>query len=83
LHPLLVLGVLLLAQRLGFSALEPKLMAAAVLMAAMPMLGIYTILAQKYGQEARSAGALLLTTIVSFFSLSGLLWLIKFAGMLS
>jgi hypothetical protein len=48
---------------------------AAVLLAAMPMMGIYPILAQSYGKEDLGAAALLVTTIASFFSLSGLIWL--------
>lgn len=47
------------------------------LVAAMPMMGIYPILAQAYGQEDFSAAALLVTTVASFFTLSGLLWLLR------
>ena len=50
---------------------------AAVLSAAMPMLGIYPILGQKYGQADLCASALLVTTIASFFTLSSLLWVLK------
>jgi malonate transporter len=81
-HPLAVYGAIVLVTRLGLPALEPKLLVAAVLMAAMPMLGIYTVLAQRYGQEDQSAAALLVTTTVSFFTLSGLLWLLKVNGAL-
>ena len=48
---------------------------AAVLLAAMPTMSIYPILAQAYGHEDRSAAALLIATIASFFTLSALLWL--------
>jgi hypothetical protein len=82
LHPLAVFGAAFLACRIGLPALDPKLLSAAILMAAMPMLGIYTILAHRYGQETKSAAALLLATMVSFFSLSGLLWLLKVSGWL-
>ena len=53
--------------------------AGAVLMAAMPMMGIYLILAQANGQEDFSAAALLVTTLGSFFTLSGLLWVFRHA----
>ncbi|MFZ6772613.1 hypothetical protein ACO0LB_07805 [Undibacterium sp. SXout7W] len=60
--------------RLRFS---DKISMAANLLSAMPMLGIYPILAQVYGKENFTATALLVTTIASFFSLSDLLWLSK------
>ena len=75
LHPLAVLGMVTLLPWLGVAALEPQLRQAAVLMAAVPMMSIYPILAQSYGKEDMSAAALLATTVVSFVSLSGLIWL--------
>lgn len=81
-HPLAVFAAAWLAVRLGLPAMEPHLLTGAVLAAAMPMLGVYTILAQRYGQEEQSAAALLLTTVVSFFTLSGLLWFLKMKGAL-
>jgi malonate transporter len=62
---------------LGLPALDPALAMAGVLMAAMPMLSIYPILAQAYGEEDLSATVLLLATIASFFTLSALLWLLR------
>lgn len=56
---------------------DPALRAAAVLTGAMPMLGIYTILNQRHGHGTVSAAALLVTTVLSFFTLSALLWLLK------
>ena len=50
---------------------------AAILMAAMPMLFIYPILVQIYGQEDFSAAALLVATVASLFTLSGLLWVLR------
>lgn len=77
-HPLAVLvAVLALPVLVGLPALDPALRMAAVLMAAMPMLSIYPILAQAYGQEDFAATALLLTTVASFFTLSGTLWLLQ------
>ncbi|MBN8443464.1 MAG: AEC family transporter [Thauera sp.] len=77
LHPLLVFLALSALPLLGLSAIDPSLMMAAVLLAAMPMMGIYPTLAQAYGQEDFSAVALLVTTFASFFSLSGVLWLLQ------
>jgi predicted permease len=56
---------------------DPALRAAALLTGAMPMLGIYTILNQRHGHGEASAAALLVTTVLSFFTLSALLWLLK------
>ena len=52
---------------------DPALRSAALLTGALPMLGIYTILSQRHGHGAISAATLLVTTVVSFFTLSGLL----------
>jgi predicted permease len=56
---------------------DPVLRAAALMTAALPMMGIYTILSQRHGHEALSAAALLVTTVCSFFTLSGLLWVLQ------
>ena len=76
-HPLAVLVAILALPVLGLPPLDPALRMAAVLMAAVPMMSIYPILAQAYGQEDFSATALLMTTVASFFTLSGLLLLFK------
>lgn len=70
LHPLAVAAVLLWFVPLA----DPDLRQAAVLSAAMPMLGIYTLLSQRHGHGEVSAAALLLTTVLSFFTLNALLW---------
>lgn len=74
LHPLAVLAVLLLCEAAGMLPLEPAMRMGVVLTAAMPMLGIYPILAQKHGQEGLAAAALLGATVASFVSISVLLW---------
>jgi predicted permease len=56
---------------------DPQLRIAAVVFAAMPMLGIFPIMAQRHGHEGTAAAALLITTTASFFTLSGLLWMLK------
>lgn len=72
LHPLAMLAALWLVP-----VSDPHLRTAVLLTAAMPMLGIYPILAQKHGHEDLSAAALLVTTMASFFTLSALLWILK------
>lgn len=78
-HPLAVFLALLALPVLGVPPVEPALKTAAVLMAAVPMMAIYPILAQIFGQEDMSATALLLATAASFFTLSALLWMLAAA----
>ena len=73
LHPLAIWVVLVWLVPID----DPALRAAALLTGAMPMLGIYTILSQRHGHGAVSAAALLVTTVVSFFTLSAVLWVLK------
>ncbi|WLI90757.1 AEC family transporter [Massilia sp. R2A-15] len=80
-HPLAVLAGVLAVPFLGLPRLEPMLGMAAVLLAAVPMASIYPILAQAYGQEDFSATALVITIIASFFTLSGLLWIMHRVSM--
>ncbi len=72
-HPLVMLVVLLWLIPIA----DPALRTAALLTCAMPMMGIYTILAQRFGHGAISAAALLVTTVLSFFTLSSLLWVLR------
>ena len=80
LHPLAVFLVALALPYLGLPAMETTLFQAAILMAAMPMMGIYPVLSLAYGLEKRSAAALLFTTVASFFTISAVLWLVRSAG---
>ena len=73
LHPLSMAAMLLWV----FPVADPALRSAALLSGALPMLGIYTILNQRHGHGAISAAALLVTTVLSFFTLSGLLWVLR------
>lgn len=75
-HPLAVLLVASLLPLIGVAPMEPQLHAAALLMAAMPMLSIYPILAQAYGEADRSAAALLICMVTSFFTLSAWMWIV-------
>jgi malonate transporter and related proteins len=59
--------------------IDPVLRTAAIVYACMPMLSIYPVLAQKYQHEGFCAAALLATTVLSFFSISAVLWLMHAA----
>ncbi|TFW16589.1 AEC family transporter [Duganella callida] len=76
-HPLAVLLIIALLPLLAVTPMTPQLRAAALLMAAMPMLSIYPILGQAYGEADRSATALLVCMVLSFFTLSGWMWLVR------
>jgi malonate transporter and related proteins len=76
LHPMLALLSLWILALLNFDALDPHLRQALIVMAAIPMMGSYTILAQAYGQERNASAIMLVTTAISFFTLSGLLLLL-------
>lgn len=76
-HPLAVFLMITLLPVAGLAPLTPDMTHAAVIMAAVPMLSIYSILALKYGQAHVCSAAMLITTIVSFFTLSLLLWALK------
>lgn len=72
LHPLAVYSMLFF---LAFD--DPVLKQAAVINASMPMFSIYPLLGQKYGHEGFCAAAMVLTTMTSFFTITGLLWLFQ------
>lgn len=71
LHPLAVLLLVMLLPPMG-----RELQVAVVMLAAVPQMGIYPILAQKFGHEGMAASAQLVSTVVSFFTLTGLLWVL-------
>lgn len=73
LHPLSVWLALTLAVLLGMPALPADLRTALLLTAALPVMSIYPILGMRHGHEGFCAAALLFTTTLSFFTLSGLL----------
>lgn len=79
LHPLAVAACFTLVGAAGI-AVEPDLFAAGVLLAAMPAMGVYPILAAQYGEGPPSAMALLAMTVFSFFTLAALLWVLGATG---
>ena len=61
----------------------PELKSAALLFASAPMFTVYPLLAQQYGLGERCAAALVVTTLLSFFSMSlllGVLPLLSLSG---
>lgn len=71
LHPLAV-GIMVYL----WPPADPALRVAAVVIAGVPMLSIYPILAQKFGLESLCAAAMLLATVASFATLAVLLWVV-------
>lgn len=61
---------------IGTGSVSPNLRNAAIIMAATPAMTLYPVLAQKYGQEEQAATAMLVMTLLSFFTISGLLYLL-------
>ncbi len=75
-HPTLVAVAAMTLPFFGLMTLTPDMYVAVILSAAMPMFGIYTVLAQDLGLEGAAAIAMLVATSMAFFTLSVLLiWL--------
>ena len=72
LHPLAVFLLFLV-----LPPVAPALHVAGVVLASAPMLSIYPILAQQYGEEGNCAAALVATTVSSFVTISGALWVMR------
>jgi len=70
-HPLAVLLLVMV-----LPPMPRELQVAAVIIAAVPTMGIYPILAQKYGHDAMAASAQLGATVVSFLTLTALIWVL-------
>lgn len=76
LHPALMALAALALPLTGLAALHEDMRIAVILSAAMPMFGIYTVLAQERGLEGAASIAMLAATSAAFVTLSGLLvWL--------
>jgi len=80
LHPAFVALAIAALPALGLALMEPNLRHAAIMMAAMPIMGIYPTLTQADGLEEFSAAALLASTVASFFTLSALLAAMQWAA---
>ncbi|MDR1934587.1 MAG: AEC family transporter, partial [Candidatus Accumulibacter sp.] len=73
LHPLCLWLALWLCVLAGMPALPSDLRLALLLTGTLPTMSIYPLLGMRHGHEKFCAAALLSTTILSFFTLSGLL----------
>ena len=71
-HPLMVMLVFSF-----IPGMDPLMIAAAIILASMPMFGIYPIIASKYGLGPTCAAVLVPTTVFSFVSLSLIIWLVR------
>ncbi|MFT3975363.1 MAG: AEC family transporter [Amaricoccus sp.] len=71
-HPLAV-GVVFALLWFAGVALDPAMVRAGVLMAAMPVMGVYPVLAAQYGEGAPAAMVMLATTVGGFVTIAGLL----------
>lgn len=75
LHPLLVFLAFKGWANCGLTV-SPAIVQAGILLAAMPTMSVYPVLAQRHGQEVPAAASLLLTTLGSFVSVNALLALL-------
>lgn len=76
LHPIAVGASLAVLSALGLGVDNDSLAAAAVLMASMPAMGIYPILAQRFGEEREAALAMFAMTVLSFATISAAMVLV-------
>ncbi len=74
LHPAIVTLAVLVLPMLGLAALSDEMRIAAILSAAMPMFGIYTVMAQERGLGGAASIAMLAATSAAFVTLSALLY---------
>jgi predicted permease len=77
LHPLLMFTALWL-----MPGVDPALMVAGLLFASAPMMSVFPILGQRFGLEERCAAALVACTVLAFFSVSAVLALLRWQGLL-
>ena len=77
LHPLCLWLALSVGALAGLPALPPDLNTALLLTGTLPAASIYPLLGMRHGHEKFCAAALLSTTVLSFFTLSGLLAVLK------
>ena len=71
LHPLLVLLAFIL---LGY--VDPVMTGTAIILASIPMFGVYPVIAEKYGLGQTCAALLLITIALSFVTLNGSIWMV-------
>ena len=70
LHPLATGLCLFGVSLIGFGVEDERLVAAAIILASTPVMAIYPIMAQSYGEERTASLAMLLMTGASFLTMS-------------
>ncbi|MBK8456292.1 MAG: AEC family transporter [Phyllobacteriaceae bacterium] len=78
-HPVLAAVALAGFAALGFGIADERLRIALVVSAAMPIMGIYPLLAHRFGRETPAAVALVTTTALSLLTVNALFVFIEFA----
>lgn len=69
-HPLLAGAAMAALSLIGFGLEDERLRLALLVTAAMPIMGIYPLLALRFGEEARAAAAQVATTALSFVTIN-------------
>ena len=54
-----------------------------MIFAGVPMLSIYPIIGQRYGMESLCAAAMVATTVISFITISLMIWLVTRIGLVA
>lgn len=75
LHPLCIFALLLL-----FPDMEPLLLASVLILSSLPMLSIYGVIGQKYGEAELCSAAILPATLISFISINLILYYLHQSG---
>lgn len=75
-QPLVVAAIIAGLITLGSMSLSTEMQSALIISSAMPMIGIYAILAQEYGHEGMASIALLASVTLGFFTASALLYIL-------
>lgn len=70
-HPLVVWGLFMM-----LPAADPQIMVAAVILASMPMFSMFTVIGERYGLGQICAASLVPATVLSFVSISLVMWLV-------
>lgn len=78
LHPLMVLVLFLF-----FPAMDAQLKTAGVILASVPMFGIFAVIGQRYGMGDICAAAQVPATVISFISITGFVWLLQVSSIFS
>ncbi|THD73948.1 AEC family transporter [Thalassobius vesicularis] len=75
-HPVLVMLGMVAVRAAGFDVSE-TMFAAGVLLASVPTMSVYPVLAQQFGEERTASQVMLVVTALSFLTMSGVLALLR------